>query len=131
MIAWNNYKDEAKQRGSLAMEVYVIESRPSGDVDAVKQHLPAHLAYQAKLESSGQLMFAGPLSSDCGEWMEGTGMILYRAKSLGAATELAQQDPMHINGARSFTIRRWLINEGSLQIDIKLSEQKISLDPTQ
>jgi uncharacterized protein YciI len=127
MISWNKYKAEAKQRGSLAMEVFVVDSNANATPETVKKYLPEHLAYQEQLESLGILMFAGPVSDASGESLEGSGLIIYRASSLQEANEIAQKDPMHRNGARTFTIKRWLINEGSLQLDIKLSAQAIRL----
>lgn len=54
-------------------------------------------------------------------------MIIYRAQSLKAAATLDNHDPMHSSGTRSFTICRWLVNEGSLQLDIKRSTQLVRL----
>jgi len=34
---------------------------------------------------------------------------------------------MHAGGARAYRIRRWLINEGSLQLDVRLSAQSVRL----
>ena len=70
---------------------------------------------------------AGPLSDLTGEQMEGIGMIIYRAESLEAATAIADGDPMHLSGTREYTIRRWLVNEGSFQLDIKLSAQSVKI----
>lgn len=128
MISWNDYKTEAKERGSLAMEVFVVESKPQASLETVKQYLAQHLAYQSKMESLGILMFAGPLSDPSCESLDGSGLIIYRASSLQEANEIAEKDPMHSNGARAFTIKRWLINEGSLQLDIKLSAQSVALN---
>ena len=54
-------------------------------------------------------------------------MLVLRAESLEAARGLADNDPMHKSGARSFELRRWLINEGSLNISLGLSGQTVSL----
>jgi len=59
--------------------------------------------------------------------MNGTGLIVYRAPSMAAARAIAEADPMHSTGTRRFTSRRWLIDEGSLQIDLKLSAQAVKL----
>ena len=53
--------------------------------------------------------------------MEGMGLIIYRAESLNAARALAEGDPMHKSGARSFVLRRWMINEGSITLSANLS----------
>lgn len=127
MVAWLDYKKEASGRGALALECYVVVSLPANGVTLVKQHLADHLAYQAQQEAVGNLMFAGPLSDLSGDQMEGAGMIIYQTQNLEQAKSIAEQDPMHKSGARIFTLRRWLINEGSLQLDIKLSAQSVKL----
>ena len=120
MPAWSEYKKAAQDRGSLACEMYAIISTPIAP-EKLQENLPAHLAYQSEQEQKGVLVMAGPLSDLTGEQMEGVGMIIYRAESLQAATALADEDPMHKSGTRDYTIRRWLVNEGSFQLDIKLS----------
>ncbi|MEM9437883.1 MAG: YciI family protein, partial [Pseudomonadota bacterium] len=52
---------------------------------------------------------------------QGIGLIIYRADSLEAARALADGDPMHKTGARSYILRRWMINEGSLTLSVGLS----------
>ncbi|AXI48689.1 hypothetical protein C1J03_01315 [Sulfitobacter sp. SK012] len=127
MVAWTDYKTDAKNRGALALELYVVQSTPAKAPQDVKAALPDHLAYQAKLEAAGQLALAGPMSDETGEHMQGMGLIIYRAGSLEAARVLAQNDPMHKSGARSFTLRRWMINEGSLNLSVGLSTKTVSL----
>lgn len=126
MPAWSEYKEAAQQRGSLACEMYAIISTPV-QPEKLQENLPAHLAYQGKMEQEGILVMAGPLSDLSGEQMEGVGMIIYRAESLEAATAIADADPMHQTGTREYTIRRWLVNEGSFQMNIKLSAQSITI----
>lgn len=127
MVAWADYKAAAKQRGSLAHELFVVVSSPAKAPEEVKAVLPDHLAYQQTLEQSGALAFAGPLSDETGDQMQGMGMIIYRAESLDQASGYADADPMHQTGARTYTLRRWMINEGSLQLDVRLSAQTVSL----
>lgn len=127
MPKWTDYKRIAKERGALALELYVVNTIPAGpDVD-LPGTLPDHLAYQAKLEQEGKLAFAGPVSDPSGKNLNGEGMIIYRANTLEEAHVLAEQDPMHKNGVRTFTIRRWLINEGSFTLSVGLSGNKVDL----
>ncbi len=128
MPAWSEYRDTARARGALALELYRIETTPIVPPQELGETLPAHLDYQKKLEAEGKLVLAGPLSDDSGEQMNGSGMIIYRAESMEQARRLAENDPMHAQGKRSFTLRRWLINEGSLTISVKLSGQSMSLE---
>ncbi|MFY0692208.1 MAG: hypothetical protein JXR14_09850 [Paracoccaceae bacterium] len=127
MPAWDSYKAEAKARGSLAFELYVVHSTPAKAPEDVKASLPDHLAYQARLEAEGTLVFAGPMSDETGTQMQGMGLIIYRAASFEAAREIAQNDPMHQSGARSFVLRKWMINEGSLNLTVGLSGQSVVL----
>ena len=121
MVAWSEYKSHAIDRGALALELYVAQSTPAGAPEDVKANLPDHLAYQAELERAGKLAFAGPMSDETGDHMQGMGLIIYRAESIEEAKALAEADPMHVSGARAFVLRRWLINEGSLTLEVGLS----------
>ena len=129
MPAWADYKKQAQDRGSLAYELFVVESTPAKSPEDLKKVLPDHLAYQQIQESKGALAFAGPMSDLSGEQMQGMGLIVYRAESFETAKQLADADPMHSTGTRTYTLRRWLINEGSFQLDVKLSSQQVSLAP--
>lgn len=126
-MQWAEYKQQAKARGALALELYVAQSTPAKAPADVKASLPDHLAYQAQLEAQGALAFAGPMSDETGDLMQGMGLIIYRADSLDAARALADADPMHSSGARTFTMRRWMINEGSVNISVGLSTNNVDL----
>lgn len=128
MVAWADYKAEAKSRGALALELYAAISTPAKEPQDVKDSLSDHLEYQAELERAGSLAFAGPMSDETGDHMQGTGLIIYRADSLEDARVLAQNDPMHQSGARTFTMRRWMINEGSLNVSVGLSTKNVTLE---
>ena len=125
MPAWNDYKKASQERGSLALEMYVVESTPAKTPEDLQANLPAHLAYQRTQEVAGTLAFAGPMSDMTGELMQGTGMIVYRAASMEEARSIADADPMHSSGARTYILRKWLINEGSFSLNVGLSTNKI------
>ena len=126
MPRWEEYKSEARSRGALAMGLFVVRSKPAGDMDLVKATLPDHLAYQKQMEAAGSLFLAGPISDDTGEQMQAEGMIIYRAANMDAARALADADPMHAAGARVYDVRKWLINEGNLNFSIALSSQSVT-----
>ena len=127
MPKFADYQATARQRGALALELFVITSTPAVPPEEMQKHLPAHLVYQQARETDRSLVLAGPLSDVGGENIEGAGLIIYRAESLAAARALAEADPMHANGARSYDLRRWLVNEGSLSLDVGLSTGRVSL----
>lgn len=127
MPAWEEYKAIAKSRGALAMELFVIQSTPVAPPEALQAVLPAHLAYQKEVEARGQLFLAGPMSDDTCKLMQGTGLIVYKAASLDEAKTIADGDPMHSQGIRTYTIRKWLVNEGSMSFSLSLSSQSVSI----
>lgn len=127
MPKWAEYKETARKRGSLAFELYVVESTPAVAPDEMIKKLPDHLAYQKTMEEAGKLFLAGPLSDPTGEDMRGVGLIIYRASSMEEANQIASNDPMHASGSRTFTLRKWLINEGSLTLSVGLSTKKVAL----
>ena len=127
MPNWDTYKAEAKSRGALAFELFAVHSTPAGSPEMIRDNLPSHLAYQSALEQEGALVFAGPMSDETGTQMQGMGLIVYRAKSFEDARALAEADPMHASGARTFSLRKWMINEGSLTVNIGLSHQTVGL----
>jgi len=121
MPKFSDYKQAARARGSLALELFVVISTPAKGPEALQKMLPEHLAYQAARETDRSLFLAGPMSDPSGENIEGVGLIVYRAESLDAARALATADPMHASGTRTFEIRRWLVNEGSVRLDVGVS----------
>jgi len=126
-VHWNDYRKIAEERGALALELFVIESTPSSEQEKIKEILPYHLDYQANLEKRGVLVLAGPLSDSTGNIMNGSGLIVYRAESMKEAENIAQEDPMHKSGTRTFSLRKWLINEGNLSINVGLSTRLVKL----
>lgn len=127
MPKWNDYLAHARARGSLACEVYCVVSTPGDDADLRQRTLPEHLSYLGTLEERGALAFAGPLSDETGDEMLGAGMLILRADNMDEARALADGDPMHTTGARTYTLRKWMINEGSLSISVQLSKQTAKL----
>ena len=113
--------------GKLDKKLYVVISEPveaPGDRQAVRAR---HLAYQCELEAKGILFAGGPLL-DAKDQPSGTGLIIYRAPSLQAAREIAENDPYHRHGMRKYTIRPWRIAEGSLGLKIKYSTGACELE---
>jgi hypothetical protein len=67
---------------------------------------------------------AGPVSTDDEQHWLGEGMFAYRADSMETARRLADGDPMHQAGARSYRIRPWLLNEGTTSVRVFYSGRK-------
>ena len=108
--------------GCLQKQMYVYFTRPANGMGPVMENLEEHLKFQVELEQKGVMFGAGPFWTDDEERWEGEGMVIIRAGSLAEARRIAESDPMHASGAREFTIRPWLLNEGSLTMRITYSD---------
>ena len=107
--------------GMLRKQLYVVFTTPTDGLGPVMENVEEHLKYQIELEHRGIMFGAGPFWDDKEENWEGEGMVIVRAGSLDEANKIAADDPMHKSGARSYKVRPWLLNEGTLTIKIDYS----------
>jgi uncharacterized protein YciI len=106
----------------LRKELYVIFTTPTNGLGPVMENLEKHLEFQIQLEKNGIMFGAGPFFADNESDWNGEGMVIIRAQSLKEAHEIASKDPMHMSGARTFKIRPWLLNEGTITIQLSYSD---------
>jgi uncharacterized protein len=120
-MTWPEMTELASERRFLGMRLYVVSSKPTNGLGPVIQNIDDHLAYQTSLEREGIMFAAGPLANDdATEWL-GEGLFIYRAGSLEMAQATAAADPMHSSGARAFTVREWMVNEGTFSLQVYFS----------
>ena len=112
----------SKREGYLAKQLYVIFTTPANGIKPVMDNIKEHLAFQVELEKDGIMFAAGPNWTDDEKSWQGDGMVVVRAKSLAEAKEIAARDPMHKSGARKFTVRPWLVNEGTILVRLNYSK---------
>ena len=105
----------------LRQSLYVVTTTPARG-PGMQDLLPAHLEYQIAMERDGHLFGAGPLFEE-GETVPYGGMIILRARDAAEARKLADADPFHAAGLRSYTLRRWMLNEGSMTFTVRYSDQ--------
>lgn len=117
----------AASKGMLQKQLYVVFTKPVSGMGPVMAQLSVHLEYQMKLERDGIMFGAGPFWTDDEQKWEGEGMVVIRAKSIAEARAIAAADPMHSSGARSYTVRPWLLNEGTLTLQINYSSGKVNV----
>ena len=117
-MRWEDLVSYSQEHDLLAKRLYVVSSTPTQGLGPVLENLDGHVEHQTRLEVSGVMFAAGPLASDdLQEWL-GEGLFVYRAESMEEARRYAESDPMHAAGARSFTIREWLLNEGTYTVQV-------------
>lgn len=116
-------KDDVKKasEGMLQKQLYVVLTTPTNGMGPVMDNIDEHLKFQVGLEQQGIMMCAGPFWADDEHTWNGEGMVIIRADSLAHAREIAESDPMHKSGARSFTVRPWLLNEGRITLEVDFS----------
>ena len=108
-------------KGMLQMQMFVVFTTPTNGMGPVMENIEEHLQFQVNLEQRGIMFGAGPFWADDEHTWNGEGMVIIRADSLEYAKEIAATDPMHSSGARSFTVRPWLLNEGSITVAVDFS----------
>ena len=111
-------------RGMLQKQLYAVFTSPANGMGPVMANIEAHLKFQVELEQKGIMFGAGPFWTDDEKEWQGEGMVIIRAASLAEAKAIAETDPMHKSGARTFRVRPWLLNEGTVTIKVTYSDGK-------
>jgi uncharacterized protein len=114
-------------KAMLQKQLYAIFTSPTGGIEPILANMEEHLAFQVSLEKEGILYAAGPMWTDDEQKWEGDGLVVVRADSRAEAMAIARRDPMHAKGARTFTVRPWMINEGTVTIRLDSSSQTFSI----
>lgn len=119
---WQEMIARCAQRGLLAKQLFVIFTTPKDQSPPAGDILEQHMSFQKSLEARGIMFGAGPLAELDGKSWGGEGMVIIRAESLEDARAIADADPMHSSGTRTYHIRPWLLNEGSLTLRVTYSD---------
>ncbi|MGX1306583.1 uncharacterized protein YciI [Amorphus suaedae] len=114
-------------REMLQKQLYAIFTSPTNGIGPILEGLGEHLAFQVQLEADGILYAAGPMWTDDEDAWEGDGLVVIRAASRQEAIAIAERDPMHKSGARTFKVRPWMINEGSVTLRLDYSSQTFKI----
>jgi uncharacterized protein len=109
----------------LGKEMYLVVTRPVRSPE-IEQRLNDHLNHQIKLEKEGVLFAAGPLYPR-GANIPEAGMFVLRANSFEEAEAIANTDPLHAAGLRTYTLQKWRVNEGSFTVTVNYSDQTMTI----
>ncbi len=109
-------------KGMLQKQLYVVFTTPANGLGPVMENVEEHLKFQMSLEERGIMFGAGPFWTDDGKNWNGEGMVIIRAEDIEDARRIAESDPMHASGARTFTVRPWLLNEGTVTVKLRYSD---------
>ena len=122
-----NREVEALHERMLRKQLWVIITKRVAPPEDVRKHLKAHLEHQISLEKQGIMYGAGPATVP-GETEPAFGLIIIRASDRDEARRIADRDPMHSSGVRTYELYRWSMNEGRLSITLDFSDRSYRLD---
>ena len=109
----------------LKKPLWVMLSKAAASPEQMKQHLKAHLEHQIRLEQAGIMYGAGPAIRP-GDSAPSFGLIIIRAKDETEARRIADADPMHASGSRTYELYAWSLNEGRIDIKLNFSDQSFT-----
>ncbi|MPZ56750.1 MAG: hypothetical protein GEU91_09700 [Rhizobiales bacterium] len=106
----------------LKKQLWLVITRAVAPPDEVRKQLKRHLDYQIRIEKEGIMYGAGPAAAP-GETKPAFGLIIIRAKDEAEARRIADADPMHSSGVRSYELYVWSLNEGRINVTLDFSDQ--------
>ncbi len=111
--------------GLLHKQLYVAITEPlSGP--GIAERLHEHILGQIDLERRGILFGAGPVQEEDQD-RPTRGMIIVRASSFEEARSILDRDVFHRLGLRTYKLRRWSLNEGSITLTVNYSNQTVNI----
>ena len=126
-------KNELALRERLARRQFYLcfterTAREGDPMANLKPKMAEHLAWIAGLEQKGIAFAAGPFrdKNDPSYW-NGDGMFILRADSRQEAAAIADTCPFHKSGLRTYRIVPWWMNEGCIQLTVRLTERQIEI----
>jgi uncharacterized protein YciI len=125
-VANSDQQHHELTKNFLGKDYYVIVTTPVAPREELDKLLGEHLAHQIRLEKQGIMFGAGPLAGEDGARVGG--MIIIRASSFAEARAIADSDPFHRNGLRTYTLMRWTVNEGSYTVRVNYSDQTMTIE---
>jgi uncharacterized protein YciI len=120
-------KAVGEQRKHLRKSLYIIFSEPTSTAEQRREAHHEHLAHQYDLEQRGVMFAAGPFV-DANDKPEGPGMIIIRADTEAEARAIADADPYHKRGFRTYRLQRWMMNEGSFGVRLRYSDGSFQIE---
>ncbi len=104
----------------LGLRLWVVETMPADD-EIRAATMEDHIRYQLMLEREGVMFAAGPIFGAEASRPDGNGLVIIRAANVEEARAIADADPMHARGGRTYRLRQWVVNEGSISIRVPFS----------
>ena len=94
--------------------------------ELLPERLGDHLRWMIGQEKAGAIFLSGPMAPHAGS-MPLDGLTLIRAAGLAEAEAIARQDPFVAAGIVTFQMCEWTANEGSISVQLSLSDSTLVL----
>ena len=92
---------------------------------AVVAYLNCFFYQLINLEKQGKVFASGPMFDKEGE--KSAGITVFSTETWEEAEALAADDPFCASGAMEFSLKRWQINEGRINIAVDFSDSTFSI----
>lgn len=112
----------------MGAELYFYITLPEVPFEQIVDVLPAHMDFVHTIEDGGIMVMGGQITPDGLADAGGRGLIVIRAGSFEEARAIADRDPMHVSGVRSYQLYKWNVNEGVTNITLKFSDQSFVIE---
>lgn len=109
----------------MLQKQFFVMTREMLDPGKLSPVLLAHYRWIIDLEKQGKVFASGPMFEKDGQ--QGVGMTIFRVDSWEEAEQLAAADPFCEAGAVDFSIQRWQVNEGRVNVSIDFSDQTYTM----
>ncbi|KDB08158.1 YCII-related protein [Burkholderia sp. lig30] len=93
------------------------------DLARMAELLPAHLEWAIRAEQRGELFASGPFAADNAAPGTAGGMSIVRAASAEEAADILAADPFIRERVFKAEIRKWILMEGSITMNVRFSDQ--------
>jgi uncharacterized protein YciI len=123
---YDSVVDEEPPGTGLQQTCFLCFTRPQRPLAELNPHLDEHRRFLARLEREGKLFAAGPVLDEDNR-RDGNGLIILRVSTREEAVSIADRDPFHRLGLRTYDLKPWRMNEGSLLIKLTYSRGAFEL----
>lgn len=117
-----------KMDTGMGAELYFYITLPKVPFEEIVEVLPAHMDFVHTIEDGGIMVMGGQITPEGLADAGGRGLIVIRAESFEEARAIADRDPMHVSGVRSYELYKWNVNEGVTNITLKFSDQSFVIE---
>ena len=112
-------------KSKMLQKSYYLMFRNVLDGSRVPGLMLDHYRWLIGLEKQGKVFASGPVFDKDGE--KSAGVTVFSTETWEEAESLAAEDPFCASGAMEFSLKRWQINEGRINIAVDFSDSTFSI----